>query len=365
MFFKSRSTAIALFVAAAAAIISAPVIDGEPGGPEPTVVSTSEGPPAGGSSTADVVVVSPFAQDEVVFRSTPGWGVLLLGGSERVKARGLWRDGCDDALAGAGGLRVVRRGVRSAVKAVAVEGANYDPSLPTDSEGDETSGLYPCPVTLTIDSTVSDATSGWLILARKEPFPEGQDVSKSLTEFRISRVISPWGYLLIGLSALAVTGVAWVATAIKRFGKSDTRFRDALRAASPSVADAPVSSAILGALTAVSAGTIAWSGLAPGLDLGGVIVLGLVGGVLVAAGDAIAQDWRRLGNVVALFGLAVIALLLPFVLLHAATVGAAAGVIWVVLLLIVGFTVGLGPNDPLVTERPTGPSSDRTTPATT
>ncbi|MDN5767915.1 MAG: hypothetical protein L0H78_19110 [Humibacillus sp.] len=229
------------------------------------------------------------------------------------------------------------------MKAVELE-ASYEGALPDEKPGVPT-GLYPCPVTLTAEFDVGDPTTGWLILSRAAKPQAGQDVSQSLTAFRMTRVMSPSGYFLIALSALVVTAVAWIVT-LRRNGDG------------PSFADAPVSSAILGALTAVSTGAIAWSGLAPGLDLGGIVVIGLAGGVLVAVGNTIASGSRKFGNAVAVVGMALIALLLPFVLLHAATIGW-TWIAWLVVVLMLGFAVGYGPNAKAVVEVQAGPAKER------
>ncbi|MBR7743750.1 hypothetical protein KC207_10660 [Phycicoccus sp. BSK3Z-2] len=310
-------TTLAVVVAALAAAVSAPVLSGDTTDP-PAVSAPATA--ADDETTSAPPEVSPFAQDEVVFRHTPSWGALLLGRSDDVSARGLWRAGCDDA--GGDELVAVHRSARTAVKTVVPE------------TSDTTEGLYPCPVTLTIPATVGDSPGGWLVAARDGTPAVGADVTESLTAFRIARVMGPDAYGLLALSAAVVALVA--------AGIGSRRRRR--RTAWPSVANAPVVSAVLGALTAVSAGTFAFSGLAPGLDLGGVLVLGLVGALLVAVGQAMSTTARKVGGAVSVIGMAVIALLLPLVLLHAATVGSLAWLAWLLVVALLGIAVGLGPD---------------------
>ena len=342
---RARATfygaALAVFLASST-LGSTPLADAsqsEAASPEATAEPTS------------AEAVDPFVQEEVTFRYLPSISQLLLGEAGEASATVLLATGCANSnkgtnLAMAGG-EIVMAPSNPASPAQLLTPAPVD----LDSDLPDGGALPLCPVTLsTTAMRVGDSSHGWLLWVTSA---DGDVVAEQASvPYTVRRIIHWSGYVLLAVSAALVAFGGLLSSDSAKYAKQRKEQQDPAAKADP-LPTLPVMASILGALTAVATGALLWTDLVPGMDLGGVVVIGLIGGVLVAAGDRLSvtyQDsvWRApIGLLLSLFGTVTIALLLPFVLLHGATIGGWSTWAWIAVagLLMLASLVRL-PQDP-------------------
>lgn len=277
------------------------------------------------SDSVETTATTTFLSDEIVFRSRPSFVGLLSGEPEEASAVAIVSTDCDELRTGHSSWKTLMVSTRSMRDTRLVTVTSHAPAgmnFPT------------CPVKLTVQVSVADSAQGWLVndTTSRTKNSTSDVVPEALTTYRIERIISRSGYGLLGGSALAIAGVgllwAWYKKAQRRF----------LEDAAPKY---PVMAGIAGALSAVSVGgSISWTTLVPGLDIGGIVVVGLMSAVLVASGESLvameSTHFRKFwtGHFLRLFGTAVLALLTPFILLHGADVGMGGLIAWVVIIIL-------------------------------
>lgn len=293
------------------------------------------------------VATHPFVNEKLTLRMQPG--PSELGGDQvAVTAYAMTKATCSSAQ---GQLVLVPAGPGD-VSAVTVKPRKGEP------------GVAGCAVTVTGTLPV-DAVDGSVVPAE----PHDQADGSTASPYSVVRLPHPHSLLMVVVVAtlMAVLGSAYLGS--WGFGKN----AEAGRLESSSFAF-PVLGAITGAGTSVVAVTAILTDLVPGLQVGWVLLLGLVAGVCVVGGKAIATGvpvgveatlengkpqavssrkdashaWLlSLGVCVSLFGIYLTALLNPLVLLH--------GVRWNACWVAVGAVVLLGIATSLGS-RPTGGS---------
>ncbi|WP_161965073.1 hypothetical protein [Ornithinimicrobium cerasi] len=325
------------------------VSGGEP--EEPVSASSAE-------AVEEPAATHPFLQDEVAFHVLPGVWELLLGvktgdedrtgvALERTQAHAVavLDRPCDEepilvgvpaSIVGAAAQSeaedAVDRGALRGVKTVEV-------SL-IDVPVAEGRRLPACPVELTMQVPLGAAANGHLMASVPEPDadPPAEEAAATndvLVAYSVTQFFSIGAYVLLALSALlvAVAGLLPLligASAQDRIGLLKEEVTDRKY---------PVFAAVTTALAAVSTGAVSWSDLVPSLHLGGVTVTVLLAGVLVTVGEAIVSatsaGWRFLvGHVLRVYGIAVLALLTPLILLHGSTIGWGGAVVWGVIVAV-------------------------------
>jgi hypothetical protein len=311
---------------------------------------------AAAAEADDAAATHPFLQDEVAFHASPGVNALLFGmdtgdgdpagvvaSKTQAHALAILNRPCGeqpdlvavpDSIVGAAaraGATGVDPGTVRGLKTVAVEAA--DAPVATD--------LLPgCPVELTMHAPVGAAATGRLMAALPaknvpstvEP-PAGAPAVTSdvLVTYSVTQFFSPGAYLLLAGSALLVTVAGLVPLT------DHTRVRTLQ--AGVDKRTYPILAALATALAAVSGGTVGWSDLVPSLHLGGITVTVLLAGVLVAVGEAVVSSAEKafvVGHALRVYGIAVLALLTPLVLLHGSTIGWGGAVVWVAVMVVLG-----------------------------
>ncbi len=282
--------------------------------------------------------VDPFLQDEVTFHFLPDAWQLLIGREGDATARTLMVAGCGvsnrdlDDEADLPAVVMVPSNTTGLVDGL---------GLPVDLIEKESRQEQVCaprivPVDLSVDMRVSEPARGWLVAVPTVPGTLTPDTAS--VPYVVKRIIHPWGYGLLAITAglVALLGVFRGNPTEYAEGREKELAGEQDDKAIPSL---PVMASIYGALALATAGLSTWTDLVPGLDLGGVLVVGLIAAVLVAAGDRLVATYQRAkaenqsrranaGLFLSLFGAATMALLIPFVLLHGANIGVGSAAVW-------------------------------------
>lgn len=332
--------------------------------------AVTDTPEAQAAANAPGTAVHPFLEDTVAFTASPGAWALLLG-----QDRDAWRGNVSVRPTKAHAMTVLNRPCRSEesrVIAVAVPdsipGASRD-VVRDDGDGTEDQGvegridyqgvhgpqsviatkvdlreappLPACLMHLSIDAAVGAAAGGHLVPTAlvgppvtDKPLVLAPVTDKVLARYSITQYFHWSTYVLLAASAVLV---ALAGTKRLFFGAKKQDARTVLQ--TETGRKYPVLAALGTALAGVSTGAVAWSDLVPSMHLGGVTVIVLIAGVLVAVGEAVVTSadttWQQgVGHFGRVLGTAVLALLPALILLHGATIGCGAALVWLLLLVL-------------------------------